>query len=180
MTYETETKVLNVDKEEVVCTLEKLGASKILDTRFVVDWFWTPGTEEGKEPWYLRIRSTRQGICEITWKGKSSPLGASRSHQEINITVSSHQAAADFLQAIGLQLYAHQEKDRTSWTHKDWKFDLDQCPGMPAYLEIEGKSEAHIQEALKLLGLEKNVTSSEGERILIQKTFGLDWYTMKF
>jgi len=51
---------------------------------------------------------------------------------------------------------------------------------MPAYLEIEGRSEEHVREALKLLDLETNPTWAKGERILIQETYNLDWYDMKF
>lgn len=81
---------------------------------------------------------------------------------------------------LDLEKYAFQEKDRISWNLQNWRFDLDQYPGMPAYLEIEGQSDQHIREALDLLGLEKKETSSEGERILIQKKYGLDWYSMHF
>ena len=49
---------------------------------------------------------------------------------------------------LELERYAHQEKVRTSFTLKNWIFDIDQYPKMPAYMEIEGHSEEHIQEAL--------------------------------
>ncbi|OGZ69226.1 MAG: hypothetical protein A3D44_00875 [Candidatus Staskawiczbacteria bacterium RIFCSPHIGHO2_02_FULL_42_22] len=62
---------------------------------------------------------------------------------------------------------------------KDWYFDIDQYPNVPPYLEIEGKSEEHLREGMKLLGLDNNRTSNKGERILI-KEMGLDWYNMKF
>ena len=81
---------------------------------------------------------------------------------------------------MGLERYAHQEKYRISWLYKRWRFDLDQYPGMPAYLEIEGYSGKHIRQALELLGLSGHKTSSEGERILIQKEYGLNWYDMRF
>ena len=180
MAYETETKILNVDKVEIEQKLGSLGAKKILDTKFVVDWFWEPGTEEGKEPWFLRIRTDGEGNSEVTWKARSEKLGKSRTHKEINFKVGDADAAREFLEELQLENNAHQEKLRTSWELKDWRFDLDQYPGMPAYLEIEGKSEDHIREAIGLLGLESHKASNEGERILIQKEYGLDWYQMTF
>ena len=87
---------------------------------------------------------------------------------------------ADLFGKLGLEKYAHQEKDRTSFVLKDWLIEIDQYPGMPPFLEIEGKSEEHIKEAIKLLGLEGNRTWPKGERILIQEVYGLDWYHMKF
>ncbi|MEK7062419.1 MAG: hypothetical protein AAB946_00120, partial [Patescibacteria group bacterium] len=58
----------------------------------------------------------------------------------------------DLFEKIGLEKYARQEKDRTSFVYKDWQFDIDQYPNMPAFLEIEGNSEEHVKEAIKLLG----------------------------
>ena len=67
-----------------------------------------------------------------------------------------------------------------SWKLKDWRFDLDKYPGMPAYLEIEGKDEKHIKEALGLLKLESFEACSDGERTLIETKYGLDWNDMRF
>jgi len=180
MTYETETKILDVDKKQIGQTLASLGAKKILDTKFVVDWFWEPGTKEGEEPWFLRIRTDTEGNSEVTWKARSEKLGKSRTHKEINFKVGDAGAVGEFLKELKLENNAHQEKFRISWELKDWRFDLDEYPGMPAYLEIEGTSEEHIQEAIRILGLKNHKTSNEGERILIQKEYGLDWYRMRF
>ena len=87
---------------------------------------------------------------------------------------------SDLFQEIGLEKYAHQEKVRTSFALKDWSFDIDQYPKMPAFIEIEGTSEESVKEAIKLLHLEKNKTWAKGERILIQNIYNLDWYDMRF
>jgi adenylate cyclase class 2 len=107
-------------------------------------------------------------------------MGAARSHKEINFDVSNAHAMSDLFLELGLELYAHQEKNRLSYKLKNWSFDIDRYPKMPAYLEIEGKSEKHVQQAIKLLGLEKYRKTAEGERVLIQKEYGLDWYEMRF
>ncbi|MBX4205551.1 MAG: CYTH domain-containing protein [Candidatus Doudnabacteria bacterium] len=177
---ETETKILDVDTDSIRALMTKIGAFEIQDTKLIVDWFRLKGTKEGEDPWYLRIRSNRESASEVTWKGKSDILGASRTHKEINFSIQDGEKLSDLFGQIGLEKYAHQEKFRTSWTLRDWRFDLDQYPGMPAYLEIEGKSENHIQEAIKLLALEDHKHSSEGERLLIQTEYKLDWYNMKF
>lgn len=51
---------------------------------------------------------------------------------------------------------------------------------MPSYLEIEGKNHEHVQEAIKFLGLENHKSIGEGERILIEKRYKLDWCNMRF
>jgi uncharacterized protein (DUF362 family) len=51
---------------------------------------------------------------------------------------------------------------------------------MPAYLEIEGNSEESIQEAIKLLGLEKNIATPKGERAVIKNNYNLNWFDLRF
>jgi adenylate cyclase, class 2 len=180
MAHEIETKVLDIDTEAIKRKLGSLGAKKIQETRLIVDWYRPKGEKEGKENWFLRIRSYSDGKHEVTWKAKSDILGTARKHKEINFNIEEPDKLGDLFEELGLEKYAHQEKDRTSFTYKDWQFDIDQYPDMPAFLEIEGKSEDHVKEAIKLLGLENNKTWAKGERILIQDTYNLDWYNMKF
>ncbi|MFA6602162.1 MAG: CYTH domain-containing protein [Candidatus Paceibacterota bacterium] len=180
MSHEIETKVLDIDTEEIKKKLLSLGAKKKQETRLIVDWFRIKGVKEGEDPWFLRIRSNSEGQHEVTWKAKSNIIGVARKHKEINFNIEKPEELADLFQELGLEKYAHQEKDRISFSLKAWSFDLDQYPGMPAYLEIEGTSEESVKEAIKLLGLQKNPTWAKGERILIQDTYGLDWYNMKF
>jgi adenylate cyclase class 2 len=180
MAKEVETKVLAVDVAKMAKKLKQLGAKQTQKTRLIVDWFRIKGIGEDEDPWFLRIRTYSDGKVEVTWKGLSAKMGAARSHKEINFDVSNAHAMSDLFLELGLELYAHQEKNRLSYKLKNWSFDIDRYPKMPAYLEIEGKSEKHVQQAIKLLGLEKYRKTAEGERVLIQKEYGLDWYEMRF
>ena len=180
MAHEVETKVLGVNPESISASMAALGAQKILDTTFTVDWFRTAGSAEGDDDWYLRIRTSSAGKSEITWKGASRVLGASRTHKEINIQVEDPEAATDLFTNINLEKYAHQEKHRKSWVYLEWRFDLDAYPNVPPYLEIEGHNEEHIQEAIALLKLQTNEKYPGGERVLIQEKYGQNWYSMKF
>lgn len=180
MAYEIETKVLDINGAEIAKKLVELGAQKIQETRLIVDWYRIKGIKEGEDPWFLRIRSNSEGKHEVTWKAKSDIIGTARKHKEINFNIPEPEKLSDLFEELGLEKYAHQEKDRLSFTLKDWQFDIDQYPNMPAYLEIEGTSDESVREAMKMLGIENNATWAKGERILIQDTYGLDWYDMKF
>lgn len=180
MAHEIETKVLDIDANDIKNKLVGFGAEKIQETRLVVDWYRIKGVKEGEDPWFLRIRSNSSGEHEVTWKAKSDILGTARKHKEINFNIAEPEKLSDLFEELGLEKYAHQEKDRTSFIYKDWQFDIDQYPDMPAYMEIEGNSEENVNEAIKLLGLENNKTWAKGERILIQEVYGLDWYNMMF
>ncbi|MFA6585834.1 MAG: CYTH domain-containing protein [Candidatus Paceibacterota bacterium] len=177
---EIETKVLDVDVEEIKRKLDALGAKEIQNARLFVDWFRPQGHEEGETPWFLRIRTNKEGDSEVTWKSKREFLGVSSTKKEINLKISDEDAMSDLFIEIGMKNYAHQEKDRISWLFKEWQFDLDQYPGMPAYLGIEGKSEESIREAIKLLNLEDKIATPKGERVVITDNYKLDWYNMRF
>lgn len=180
MAHEIETKVLDIDVKAILKTLTLLGARKILETRLKVTWFRIKGVKEGEDPWFLRIRSNSEGESEVTWKAVLGVLGVSRKCKEINFKIAEPEKLSDLFMVIGLERYAEQEKDRASFVLKGWQFDIDRYPNMPAYLEIEGKSEKHVKEAMELLGVEKNRTWAQGERVLIQEIYGLDWYDMRF
>ncbi len=180
MAHEIETKVLDINPKAVVKKLAALGAKKVSDTRLAVSWYRLKGVKEGEDPWFLRIRTNSEGVNEVTWKAKSDILGTARRHKEINFTVLEPEKLAELFLEIGLEKYAYQEKDRTSFTYKKWRFDMDQYPNMPAFLEIEGTSEKSVRDAVTLLGLSANRTWAKGERILIQEIYGLDWYDMRF
>lgn len=180
MAHEIETKVLDINSDEIQAKLVRLGAVKTQETRLIVDWYRIKGIKEGEDPWFLRIRSNSSGKYEVTWKAKSDILGTARKHKEINFLIGEPEKLADLFEELGLEKYAHQEKDRISYSLKNWAFDIDQYPNMPAYMEIEGDSEDGINEAIKFLDLGKNKTWAKGERILIQDTYNLDWYDMKF
>lgn len=179
MADEIETKVLDINVKEIKSKLLALGAQKIQETRLMVDWYQTRGEKEETANWFLRIRSNSQGKHEVTWKGDPQTIGIAKVRREINFSVEEPEKVADLFKELGLEKYGHQEKDRVSYAYKDWHFDIDTYPGVPPYLEIEGKSEEHLKEGMKLLGLENNRTSNQGERVLI-KEMGIDWYNMRF
>src|SRR3989344_7430705 len=119
MTHEIETKVLEIRKEEVKKRLLGLGAEKTNENRLVVNWYRQKGEKEGEESWFLRIRSyeDKDGKIlknEMTWKARSDILGTARKHKEINFDITEPEKLADLFEELGLEEYAHQEKDRTS------------------------------------------------------------------
>jgi len=181
MAQEIETKILDVDEDVLARKLLELGAKKIQETKLTIDWYQPKGLiKDQQPPWFLRIRTSSEGKSEVTWKSWPKQVGIVKEVKEINFPVKSGQPVAELFEAIGLEKYAYQEKYRTSWQYEDWRFDLDRYPGVPAYLEIEGRDEQHLIQAIKLLGLENHRAVSEGERTLIQNEYRLDWYNMRF
>lgn len=180
MKQEVEVKVLNVNVDGLKKILLQKGGRNIGIYRLAVDWYRPIGQKFGEENWYLRIRTYSDGRSEMTWKGKSKKGQNSRADNEINIDLSEPESFSELLCKIGLEKYAHQEKDRQSWVLGDLKIDIDTYPKMPTYAEIEGKSDEDIAKAIKLLKLENHEKSTEGERILIMEKYNLNWLDMRF
>ncbi len=180
MAHEVETKVLGIDTAALKGKLSVAGAKETASTMLRVDWYRPQGIKEGEDPWFLRIRTDAEGRHEVTWKAKSEILGTARRHKEINFMIDEPEKLADLFAELGLERYAHQEKKRTSYTLAKWRFEIDEYPHMPPFLEIEGTSNEHVEEAIALLGLQAHTPWARGERILIQERYHLDWYDMRF
>ena len=129
MAQEIETKVLDIDADAIKQKLIALGAEKTKETILRVDWWRIKGIGEGEEPpWFLRVRSNSDGVHEVTWKAKSEILGTARRHKEINFIIPEPEKLSDLFEELGLELYAHQDKERTSFRLKDWSFDMTGIP----------------------------------------------------
>ncbi len=179
--HEIETKVLEVDVEEVKQKLKEFGAKEIRNDTLYVDWFGPKGlTHDGDDPWYLRVRTYSNGKVEVTYKDEPKLIDNFRHGSEINVFVDDHDKTKMLFEAVGLENYAHQEKKRISWVLGDIQFDLDTYPGMPTFLEIEVKNAEDIKKMLQQLNLENHETWNDGERTLIKKKYGLDWFNMRF
>jgi len=178
--HEIETKILEIDPEEIKKKLEELGAEKVQDVMLRVDWFSLPQFLEQGHRWYLRLRSYSSGKNEITWKGKPEFTDAIRKVEEINVLVDDFDKTKNLFESLGLVCYAHQDKKRVSWKIGDVQFDMDTYPGVPTYLEIEAGSEKEIKDMIKKMDLQKFELYSQGERSLIQEKYKLDWQNMRF
>lgn len=181
MATEVEVKILDVDPETIAGKMKDLEATEVRSERLTVDWFRPADVEnDDVSRWFLRVRESSAGNNEITWKSKTASHDGARVHEEINLSIDDPQKAREFFQALGFPGAGHQEKDRTTWTKDGWTFCLDTYPGMPSWLEIEGRDGTHIREAVALLGLQDHESLVEGERVAISTKYGLDWYDMRF
>ncbi len=177
---EIETKILEINIDEIRARIEALGAEKIGEARLFVDWYQPKNTVKGKEAWYLRIRNTFDGGYELTWKGKEEAENGIRSVREIHFHLHDHEQMRELLEVFGMELYAHQEKDRSSWRLGQVRFDLDTYPGIPPFLEIEGPDIESVETMIKTLGLSSNERWADGERTLIDGKYKVDWSAMRF
>lgn len=157
MNQEHEVKVLNIDVADITRKLKKIGAKKIGDFFYRSCSFDYEGFPLDEKVSWIRLRDEGDRV-RLAYKrrlGVRSNSGDDAGMEEIEFEVESFDKARDFLYKIGLILKFAQEKKRTRWVKGDIEFDIDTCPRLPSYLEIEGRTEAALKRGMKLLGIEE-------------------------
>lgn len=151
---ETEIKVLEIDLDAVVDTIERLGGEQTFDDVMRAVYFDTRN-ELHEQGVTLRVRSEGDRAI-ISVKANIEDAAYKRMHE--------YEFSGDFDDAIsalgllGFEPEHRQEKHRTSYRFGDVRIDIDRYLGddsvVPPFLEIEGEPAA-IEHAITTLGLER-------------------------
>jgi adenylate cyclase class 2 len=147
MSKEFETKVLDIEFEEIEAKLIELGAEaeeEVLMRRWVFD------IDPSKDEW-IRLRDNGRKST-ITYKCKKG-AGISET-EEIEVEVLDFEVAAEILSKLKFANKYYQENKRKLFRLNGIEFTIDSWPKIPTYLEIEASSEEKVREGLVLLGLE--------------------------
>ncbi|MGV8168796.1 MAG: hypothetical protein ACP5N3_01955, partial [Candidatus Nanoarchaeia archaeon] len=98
--------------------------------------------------------------------------------KELQIEVDSFEQAELLLVALGLKIFHCWEKYRTSYALESLKIEIDEFPGVPPFLEIEGEK-SEIERIIGLLGFSMNdTTNMHGGQVL--KKYGKQSADLKF
>lgn len=141
MKIEYEIRVLEINKEDVINKLEKLGAVKkgeYNQKRYVYD---LKPVQDGK---WIRLRTNGQKTT-LTYKDITS--NTIDGTKEVEIEVEDFKKANEFLNKIGFEDRSYQENSRIQYILDEVEIDIDSWPMIPTYMEIEGNSE---EEVLKM------------------------------
>lgn len=105
---------------------------------------------------WIRLRRTNDkttlAVKHILADGNSSLQNL----METEITVSSFSETDMLLRQLGYVFKSYQEKRRMIFELREHEIDFDFWPGIPVYMEFEGKSEKDLSEILELLGYSIN------------------------
>lgn len=170
LNIETEVRFLEINTEEIKAKLEQLGAvdhgrellSEVIIQEPTGQWI----TDHKR----LRVRKQNESI-KLTYKEGS---GEGMQMIEHEVLVSDYQQTVDLLLATGLTVSRSQEKYRHSFTFGNCTVDIDDWPGIPTYLEIEGFSIADLQKCADTLGLDWDTRYEQDAMCLIRENYGLD------
>lgn len=155
MANEIEAKILNIDREKLEKKLIELGATKVADKFMRSITFDYPGFPLDKKASWVRLRDEGVGKIMLAFKqrlGVVDSQGGDSGMEEVEFSVESFETASMFLQKIGLIIKFFQEKKRTTYKKDDVTFDIDTCPMLPPYLEVEAPSWQEVDDAIENLG----------------------------
>ena len=165
---ETEVKFFVKDLERVEMRLRELKAHLIQARVYEVNLrFDNPNSDLRREFKVLRLRNDTE--AKFTFKGPSEERADGvLSRREIEFSVSSFDAAKEFLEALGYEQVAFYEKYRSIYELNDTHVMLDELP-YGNFVEIEGEKITALQEVTDLLNLNWEATVNVGYLVLFDR-----------
>ncbi len=165
---ETEVKFFVKDLERVEMRLRELKAHLIQARVHEVNLrFDNPKGDLRREFKVLRLRNDTE--AKFTFKGPSEERADGvLSRREIEFSVSSFDAAKEFLEALGYVQVAFYEKYRSIYEVNDTHVMLDELP-YGNFVEIEGENINTLREVASLLHLNWEATVNVGYLVLFDR-----------
>ncbi len=159
MPTEIEAKLALEGPEPLRRRLREAGAEAAGAVREVNRLYDDPALTLRRRGAALRLRENRDPdsgetrTAVITFKGPVVE-GPMKRREEHETPVSSAEAMAAVLEATGLSVTFHYEKDRETWHLGPAEVVLDHVPHLGWYVEVEAPDEGAVRKALKTLGLD--------------------------
>lgn len=151
---EIEVKVRNIDKEDIIKEIEKLGATRVFSGRVVDYRFDTPERDLSRQGKALRIRQKGRYIY-LNLKGKKKSIQNITGRDEIGVKISNFKIMHKILTELGYIKIFELNKYRTEYRLNEVTFDIDEYMGLPPILEIESDSYEKVDSYIKKLNIEK-------------------------
>lgn len=173
---EHEIKVLNVNVQELVKRLEKIGAKKVYDDdRTIIALDTSERMFLNKQDKLIRV--TDEGSIKVTMHvNQSKP----EIKEGIKFKTSRLKETMDFFHELGLNPISKVKAKRISYELGKIDFDIDKFPVIPAFLEIDieflEEEGYELEQLLKELGLENNKTVVMGTED-IHNLYGKDYFS---
>ena len=150
---EIEAKILEIDVDDVISKLEKLGAKKAYDKQFVSYSYDYPDRRFKETGIIFRLRKEEE-INRVSFK-KFISREVVKDMEEIECLVDNPENFRLIMSKLGFIELGPREKRRISYKFKQVIFDIDLYPEIPPLMEIEADSYETIVKYAKLLGFKK-------------------------
>lgn len=165
---ETEVKFYVNDLSRVEMRLHELEAHLIQARVHEVNLrFDNPNGNLSRELKVLRLRNDTE--AKFTFKGPNEERNDGvLSRKEIEFSVSSFDAAKEFLEVLGFKPIAFYEKYRTTYELNDVHVMLDELP-YGNFVEIEGENVSTLRDVAGVLGLKWETAVNAGYLVLFDR-----------
>lgn len=173
MKTEFEIRVLEINIEEMIKKVEKLGGTKVGEydqKRYVYD------LKPAQDNKWIRLRTN--GI-ETTLTYKNIESNTIDGTKEVEIKVDSFEVTNEFLNNIGFIAKGYQENKRIRYLLNGVEIDFDSWPLIPPYMEIEGKDEESINSILDKLNVNKDKITALNCNDIYKQIYNIDMSKIK-
>ncbi len=174
---EIEVKILDIDVDDIKHRLDKAGAVYLGERLIQEKAFDFPDQRIRASNSLCRLRKIGNAI-EFAFKGNREKNAQFQIAEETEVVVSDFEKTEKILVSLGLSAYRDREKRRISYMLADTHVEIEICPNIPPYIELEGTEES-IPRTLEQLGFSMsnttNMTNSE-----VYKHYGKDPHVQKF
>jgi adenylate cyclase, class 2 len=171
--HEYEATFLAVDVAGLQARLAALGAVRALPRTLLTRRIFESDALDGSQWVRLRHEGTRTTLTLKQVTDAASIHGTT----EIETEVGDLDAMAEILTNLGLREVRYQENYREEWQLDGVAFDFDTWPGLPTFLEIEGRDEASVREAAARLRLDYSAARFGSVDTLYRSEAGRDILT---
>jgi len=146
---EIEVKILDIDKDDVINRLLKLGAKKTFEGT-MTSIYLDSNHRLGNEDKNLRIRQ-KGDRCILTSKSKKEDSEA-KVREEYETEVKDFKETMAIFRNIGFTECENEVKERISYKIKNSSVEIDSIEGTPPFLEVESPNKDELKEVVKMLG----------------------------
>ncbi len=168
MQTEFEATFLHHDPAVVRQQLAAIGARCVAPERLLKRVVFHP-PQSASNTW-LRVRHEGDTITMSIKRTDSTDIAGQK---EVEITISDFTAGVQFLVALGATQKAYQETKRESWLYNDVQVEIDTWPGLSPFVEIEGPTEAAVQQVAEALGFDYTTAIFGPVGLIYQQELGI-------
>ena len=166
---EIEAKFLEINKDDLIAKLIKLGARDLGEDLVKEIIFYDKEFKMRRDKQFVRLRQMR-GQNYVTYKDHGDETVIDRI-EEIGFAASDFDKARQFLQAVGLVAFRQQEKRRHMLLLDNATVDIDTWPNIPTYVEIESDAEDKVKKAALDLGFDWSKATFKSARSIIEQDY---------
>lgn len=173
MKTETEIRFYDINLEDFLADLKRLGAKRVYERKKLKRVIYIPH-DSPKTSW-IRLRQ-EFSLCTLTYKQKVS--ASVDGVLELEVVVSDFESTRTILNKLGIPEARYQENFREEWVFEGVKIDCDEWPKLKPLVEFESESIEKIDNLISKLGLNKDRSTTDSIDEIYTKEVGIDILAM--